>query len=447
MYRRALLGSSCKDILDYTSSLKQDREIAGEVIEVLRVHVESLMENELIPGKAGERILKELEKIKKKPDPLFHLDAEDIHEAIEIYLLKKLGRDAEYLPLGRSRNDHVAAALRLKCKKLLAEEISLLFSLREVLLSRAEEYLYVIMPAFTHLQPAQPITFAHYLCHLEEILQEYTELLLHLLRIVDKSPLGAAALGGTRVPLSREKMAEKLFAGMLKNTLSAVSSRDFLYLSGSINASLSVALSRIAEDMVVFATPQFDYILIPSEHLATSSMMPQKKNPATMEIARAWAGECMGHLISLLAIHKALSTGYNLDMQQANSHAISIFQGTIATLRIFIDFFSTLRVKEENLLRDSCLFPILVTDLAELISLKKNLPYRQVHRKVAAIVKENNTPQEIYNAIEKEFGVKITLREGIEKPVKGSPSPKDVTRYIENAKKLLEKERRELGGG
>ena len=449
MYRKALLGKVDEDLLKYTSSMEDDRNLVEEVIEILIAHVKYLTDEKLIPYEAGDRIKRELEKLRKNPEQLFDIEAEDIHEAVEIYLNEKLGSIAGYLPLGRSRNDHVAAALRLKTKKFLLEEIKLLHELRCVLLRRAEGYTDAIMPAFTHLQPAQPITFAHYLCHFEEILRDYSTLLSNILDIVDKSPLGSGAVGGTRVPLDREKLGRALFSDIVKNTLTGVSSRDFMYLAGAINASLSTSLSRIAEDMIVFSTPQFDYLIVPEEHLATSSMMPQKRNLATMEIARAWAGKCAGHLVSLLAVHKALPTGYNLDMQEANSTLIEILNGTIATIRIFIDFFEKIEINEKNLRRDTKIYPVLVTDLAEIISLKERLPYREVHKIIAETVKNSGNTEEIYRNIENKFGIKITLREGIEKTVIGSPSPEKVMMCIDKEKEILNYDERSAhrGGG
>ena len=440
MYRKNLLGDIDSEILSYISSMEEDRELVKEVIESLIAHVKALASQNLIPAEKGEKILKELENLLEDPSPLFKIEAEDVHEAIEIYLKQKLGEDEGYLALGKSRNDHVSAALRLKAKKLLIEQIKEVLTFRGILLEKAKNHLTTIMPAFTHLQPAQPSTFAHSLCYIEETLATYTKALFFALEIVDSSPLGAGAVGGTSVPLDRKKLGKELFSGIVFNSINAVSNRDFLGIACSIDVNLSVFLSRIAEDIVIFSTSQFNYLRLPKEHLATSSMMPQKKNPVTMEIARAWGAESIGHFVALLTILKGLPTGYNLDMQEANKHALKILKGTLETLRIFTDLFAKIEVNEANLLRDAKIFPILATDIAEKVALASGRPYREVYGEIAKLVKESESAEEFYAKVEKKYGIKISLEEGIKKPVIGSPNPEKVKEYIELAEKCLKED-------
>ncbi|RLF77134.1 argininosuccinate lyase [Thermococci archaeon] len=440
MYRKNLLGDVDFNILAYTSSMEDDKEIVSEVIESLIAHVKVLTTQGLIPAEKGHKILKELKKLLQNPSPLFSINAEDVHEAIEIYLKEKLGKDEGYLALGKSRNDHVSAALRLKTKKLLIEQLKELITLRKVLLEKAEEHIYTIMPAFTHLQPAQPSTFAHYLCYIEEVLADYTKSLFFTLEVVDNSPLGGGAVGGTSVPLDRKSLANELFSGIVINSIKATSSRDFLSIASSMDVNLSVFLSRIAEDIVIFSTPQFDYLVLPKEHLATSSMMPQKKNPVTIEIARAWGAESIGHLTALLGILKALPTGYNLDMQEANRHALIILKKTLETLKIFSDFFKKIEVNKEKLLIDAEIFPILATDIAEKVSLKNGRPYRQVYNEIAKLIKDSKGVEGFYAKVEGLYGIKANLEKGIEKPVLGSPNPTKVKEYIKLAKTVLEED-------
>ncbi|NJE26193.1 argininosuccinate lyase [Thermococcus sp. MV5] len=444
MYRKNLLGDADINILTYTSSMEEDKEIVSEVIESLIAHVKVLTTQGLIPAEKGHKILEELGKLLQNPSPLFFINAEDVHEAIEIYLKEKFGKDEGYLALGKSRNDHVSAALRLKTKKLLIEQLKELINLREILLEKAEEHVCTIMPAFTHLQPAQPSTFAHYLCYIEEVLADYTKSLFFALEIADNSPLGGGAVGGTSVPLDREALANELFSGIVLNSIKATSSRDFLSIASSMDVNLSVFLSRIAEDIVIFSTPQFDYLVLPKEHLATSSMMPQKKNPVTMEIARAWGSESVGHLTALLGILKALPTGYNLDMQEANKHALVILKKTLETLRIFSDFFKKIEVNKKKLLMDAEIFPILATDIAEKVSLKSGKPYREVYGKIAKLIKDSKSVEDLYTKVEEFYGIKVNLEEGIKKPVLGSPNPDKIREYIKLAKKSLKEDSSKL---
>lgn len=445
MYREALLGGIDQKTLSYISSMEEDREIAGEVIEALLAHLEELKAAGLIEGEKADAIAAELKKLLEDPSPLFEVDAEDVHEAIEILLRQRLGTIEGYLPLGKSRNDHVAAALRLKTKKLLTEQLREIIKLRLVLLERAESYVNVPMPAFTHLQPAQPSTFAHYLLAIEEGLADYTRALLAARALTDRSPLGAGAVGGTSVPLNRERLGKSLFSDTVVNSVYATSSRDFLAVACSIDASLSVFISRIAEDFVVFSTPNFDYLELPNEHLATSSMMPQKRNPATMEITRAWGGEAIGHLTALLSILKGLPTGYNLDMQEANKHAFAILKGTLRALKTFRDLFSKLEPKGEKLERDAMLFPILATDIAEKVAISTGRPYREVYSEVATLVRESESVEEFYAKAAEKFGIEVNLAEGIKKPVLGSPNPEKIKEVIALAKERLVRDSKAMG--
>jgi argininosuccinate lyase len=440
MYRKSLLGKPNPKILEYTSSIEGDREIVDEVIESLIAHVKNLKDLKMIPCDKGNLILKELKSLLENPDPLFSLKAEDVHEAIEIYLTGRIGEDEGYLALGKSRNDHVSSALRLKTKKILIEQIKALMEFRQILLERAESNLTTIMPAFTHMQPAQPSTFAHYLCYIEETLAECTKALLFFLKMVDKSPLGSGAVGSTSVPIDRKKLAKTLFSDMVINSISATSNRDFLSMVCSIDTGLSVFLSRIAGDVTVFTTPQFGYFILPQEHLATSSMMPQKKNPVTMEMARAWSGEAIGHLTAILTILKSVPTGYSLDLQSANKHAIAILKGTLETINVFSDLFKKIEVNEDKMRKDAQIFPILATDVAERITMKTGMPYRKVYWEVATLIKEND----FYAKIKEKYGIEITLDEGIKKRVIGSPDPEMVKQYIKIAKRGLKKDASDL---
>ena len=444
MYRESLLGKIDRKILNYISSLSEDREIAYEVLEVLKAHVETLHAQKLIPQEAGKRILKELEVLMNNPEELFKMDAEDIHEAIEIYLNNRLGKIAGYIPLGRSRNDHISAALRLKTKRMLKRQIEELIKLRDILLKRGEDHLFTMMPACTHLQPAQISTFAHYLCYIEEELAEYTKIIFEIYRVVDKSPLGGGAVAGTMVPIDRVALGKKLFDGVVWNSIRASGSREFLSLALSVDTSLSVFLSRIVEDMIVFSLPQFSYIILPADHAATSSMMPQKRNAATMEIARAWGAESIGHLVAFLGTLRALPSGYNLDMQESNHHAYAILKNTLKAIQIFSDFFSKIEVNSERMKEDTEIYPILATDMAERIALKRSMPYRAVHAEIAKFIGESRNSDEFYSTVKRKYGLEMNPQESILRPVMGSPDPKDVKKYIEQAKKLLEEHKSEL---
>ncbi len=450
-YRNALLGGTDEKIVNYISSMDEDKLIVDEVIEVLIAHVTHLTDKGLIPCEVGSKALKALHELLKEKDRdlLFKLRAEDIHEALEAYLTDVLGVDAGWVSLGRSRNDHVATALRLKMKKLVIKLIGELLAFREVLLKKARKNLDILLPLSTHLQPAQVSTAAHYLMYVEEMLASYTNIIRHVLNeFIDKSPLGSGAVAGTTVPLDRFELARLLrFNGLVKNTLLATGSRDFIYVTASVITSLAVSMSRIAEDFIVWATPQFNYIEPPTSHLATSSMMPHKKNLVTMEVLRAWGGEAVGHLTAILTVMKATPSGYNLDLQEVTKHLLRLILNTIEAVTILKDFIENMEFKKEVLHSDACKYPLTVTDIAELLSIRYNKPYREVHKELASLMKEFRASDisKIYKEISSRLG--ISLEELINaatpenalgaRKVVGSPNPELVLKSIEECEEVL----------
>ncbi|MCX8196570.1 MAG: lyase family protein [Acidilobaceae archaeon] len=437
MYRHPLLGPYSERVLKYTSSLEPDKKIACEVLEVLAAHVEELRASGLIPESAAEDILRELRGLMGDPAPLFGYPAEDVHEAIELFLKERLGERAGYLALGRSRNDHVAAALRLKASRLLLSQLAAVAELREALLKRAEEWAEVLVPSYTHFRPAQVSTLGHYVASIDEALSLYSGLLLKALEVALKSPLGAGASAGTSAPISRERLAARLFlGGLVKNALYASGSRDFLAAALSINASLAVLLSRVAEDLILFSSPHFGYFSLPPEHLATSSIMPHKKNPVSLEIARANAGEALGALVTVLTIAKGVPSGYSLDLQQSNSHAIYALERTLETLLVLKDLFERLEAHRDAMLKDVREYPIMAPDLAELIAMMTRRPFREVHAELAQMAR-GRSAREIYEEVERKYGVKAEEGRVVRRPVKGSSSPEEVRKYIAEAREEL----------
>ncbi|MEM2136880.1 MAG: argininosuccinate lyase, partial [Candidatus Methanomethylicia archaeon] len=316
MYRKALLGEQEEWIMKYESSMEEDKEIAKEVLKALRIHVEELKEQKLIAMESYGKIIEAINALEREPNRIFENKAEDIHEAIEMQLFKMLGEEAMIISLGKSRNDHIATAIRLHLRDEISEIILNIKSLRKILLQKAEKNVETIMPGFTHLQSAQPTTLAHYLLYIEEEMEEYQEVLEYVkMKIVDKSPLGSGAIIGSMVNINRERMAEKLgMKSPIINTMKATGSRSFMIISSSILTSLQITLSRIAEDLIIWSTNQFNYIQLPEKHLATSSIMPHKRNPVTMEILRAQAGENIGENTAIMTILKGLPSGYSLDL-------------------------------------------------------------------------------------------------------------------------------------
>jgi argininosuccinate lyase len=433
-YREPLLGLTRPEITRYTSSIEDDKLIVCEVLEVLEAHLEELVESKVVPLEPAKRILSEVESLKRDPSKLFTYNVEDVHEAIEVYLGEKLGVEAGYLALGRSRNDHVAAALRLKVSRLLIEEGWELLKLRRILLVKALEHRETPMVLYTHTQPAQISTLAHYLLYVDELIATYLELLPSIISVTLRSPLGSGPAAGVSTPIDRVRIASKLFnGGIVYNSLYATTSRDFALLALAFNASLLASLSRVVEDLILLSTPQIGYFSIPEEHLATSSIMPHKRNPVTLEITRARIAELLASFVAVAGIIKGLTSGYNLDMQEANRHAIEPLVKTIEALRILGDLLSRLRVNVENVVRDVKAYPIALSDLAELIAIRTGRPFREVHREIAGLIKESKGVEEVYKVLEEKYGVRLDYRSVIRRPVVGSSNPEDVDRYVEKA--------------
>jgi len=433
LYRKELLGEvSDPEVQAYTSSMKDDVSIAKEVVEIMMAHVRELSERGLMPSDAAAKVTQVLTELLADPSPLLEIEAEDIHEALEKYLANMVGSDAGWVGLGRSRNDHVAAALRSRMLKSVNELVKAIRGLREALIRKALEHLDTLMPAFTHLQPAQVTTLAHYLAWVEESLATYEGVLRFVANeVLSESPLGSGACVTTNAPLDRESLAKKAgFTRIVTNSIRGAGGRDFLMITSAILTCLSVTLSRFAEDLVVFTTPQFNYLDVPQDFLATSSLMPHKKNQVVAEIIRSWGGESIGHLTSLLAIVKGVPSGYSLDLQEANKHAIKLVDRTLETVKVLRKLVEGIEPIKGRLLEDVEKYPILATDYAELISLKRGVPYREAHALVAKAVKEFRGVNELYGILAKYLGHTLSPGESIVKPHPGSPNPEKLGQHL-----------------
>ncbi|MBS3760180.1 argininosuccinate lyase [Halodesulfurarchaeum sp.] len=303
---------------DFLSSMAADARIFEADVAVDRAHVVMLAEQGIIDDETAGSILTALDDIEAAGHGALP-DGEDVHEAIETAVIDSIGPEGGRMHTGRSRNDEVAACLRYQLRADLLETVEAVLTFREALVEVADEHVETVMPGYTHLQPAQPTTVAHYLLSYAGAAARDTERLFGAIDRVNRSPLGAAALAGTPFEIDRERTAELLgFDGLVENSMDAVAGRDVLLESMAAIGGLSVTLSGLAEDLILYANR--DYVILADEYSSTSSIMPQKKNPDSLELVRATAGDAAGAVQGLLTTISGLPRAYNRDLQRATPH-------------------------------------------------------------------------------------------------------------------------------
>ncbi|MFB6092937.1 MAG: argininosuccinate lyase [Haloquadratum sp.] len=303
----------------FLSSLAADERIFAADLAVDRAHVVMLAEQGIVDGGVAGEILAALSAVEAAGHGALP-DGEDVHEAIETAVVERVGPDGGKMHTARSRNDEVATCIRYRLRGDLLDAVEATLALREALCAVADEHTETVMPGYTHLQPAQPTTVAHFLCSYESAVARDTARLLDAYERTNRSPLGAAAFAGTPFDVDRERTAELLgFEGVVENSMDAAAGRDFLAEATAALATHATTLSGLAEDLVIFANK--GHITIDDAYASTSSIMPQKVNPDTLELVRAVAGDAVGGLSGLLTTLKGLPRAYNRDLQRATPHA------------------------------------------------------------------------------------------------------------------------------
>ncbi|GAB3260906.1 argininosuccinate lyase [Chitinimonas naiadis] len=315
------------------------------------------------------------------------LDLEDVHMNIEKRLTDLIGDAGKRLHTGRSRNDQVATDIRLWLRHEIDGLVLLAQDLQRALLELAEKHAETVMPGFTHLQVAQPITFGHHLMAYVEMLARDVERLLDTRKRVNRLPLGSAALAGTSYPIDREYVARQLgFDEVCYNSLDAVSDRDFAIEFTAAAALVMTHLSRLSEELVLWMNPRFGFIDMADRYCTGSSIMPQKKNPDVPELVRGKTGRVTGHLMALLTLMKAQPLAYNKDNQEDKEPLFDTVDTLTATLRIVADMMRGVVVKPEAMRRAVKQGYATATDLADYL-VKKGLPFRDAHEAVALAVR------------------------------------------------------------
>ncbi|MBN2470427.1 MAG: argininosuccinate lyase [Anaerolineae bacterium] len=376
---------------------------------------------------------------------------EDIHTAVERRLTEVIGPVAGKLHTGRSRNDQVATDLRLWVLEALPSLINKIVTLQEALLAQAGQHLETVMPGYTHLQPAQPITVAHWLASFVQMLQRDAERFNQLTSHVAQCPLGSGALAGTPYPIDRNALASALgFSCPTANSLDAVSDRDYV-AEFLFNASLLMThLSRFAEDVIMFSNPGFGFITLDDRYSTGSSLMPQKRNPDPLELARGKTGRVQGHLAGFLTTCKALPSGYNKDLQEDKEPLFDTFDTLMHLLPVMIGLVATMRFNPTRMaaaLEET----MLATDLADYLVLK-GIPFRQAHHLAGQIVRKAEDEQLAMSALPLEAFQQISAAFGPDvyavfdfkaavarRNVIGGPAPEAVRKQTADLQDTLKK--------
>jgi argininosuccinate lyase len=429
-----------------------EADIKGSIAyaEILK-NAKLINSTELSKIKKGLRtILEEIRQDKFNWDP----GLEDVHMNIEARLVKIAGVAAKKIHTGRSRNDQVATDLRLYLMEETVTIQNLLTLLQETLLKKAEKNTKTLMPGFTHLQIAQPITFGHHLMAWNEMLSRDYSRLEDAKQRMNVMPLGSAALSGTRFNIDRKLLAQKLgFTEVSRNSMDAVSDRDFVLELASALSIVGIHLSRICEEIIIWASSQYDYINLSDEVCTGSSIMPQKKNPDMAELIRGGSSKTIANLIGLLSLMKNLPLTYNRDMQEDKEYifnSIDFTQDSLALLSLVVD---GMEPNIEKMKQDCFTGQITATDLADYL-VEKNMPFRQAHEVVGKIVAHAESKEvQIFelelselkrfsNLIEQDVSGYLNPEKTVlSRRQTGGTAPSQVRKEINIAKKTLSKRR------
>ncbi|HZS80795.1 MAG TPA: argininosuccinate lyase [Herbaspirillum sp.] len=374
----------------YTASVFFDKRLAPFDIEGSLAHAEMLAQQSIISARDYADIQRGMAQIKSEIDDgrfAWLPDLEDVHLNIEKRLTELVGDAGKRLHTGRSRNDQVATDIRLYLRAAIDGIDGLLRELRTALVDLAEQHADTIMPGFTHMQVAQPVTFGHHILAYVEMFSRDAERMADARRRINRLPLGAAALAGTTFPIDRLRVARTLgFDDVCRNSLDAVSDRDFAIEFCAAAALVMTHISRMSEELVIWMNPRLAFIDIADRFCTGSSIMPQKKNPDVPELARGKTGRVNGHLIALLTLMKGQPLAYNKDNQEDKEPLFDTVDTLTDTLRIFADMARGITVNPQAMRAAALQGYATATDLADYL-VRKGLPFRDAHEAVAHAIR------------------------------------------------------------
>jgi argininosuccinate lyase len=450
LLRGGRLSPVREDVAQFTSSMKDDARLTKAVIAINKAHVVMLTEQEIIKKSDGAKLLQALA---KSSTTALDASAEDVHMAVEEAVLKEAGEEAGgNLHIAKSRNDQVATAIRMELRNKLLSLMRAVSHVQDHLAEVAEEHVNTVILEYTHLQPAQPVTFAHYLLSHYAALERDLERLQSVYSRVNLCPLGAGALATTSFPINRDRTAELLgFDGLAENSIDAVGSRDFITETLAVLTLIAVNLSRFAEDLIVWSSPDFGVVELPDEFASTSSIMPQKKNPEVLEVIRARASHVLGDFVASAAAVKSLPSTYNLDFQEITPKLWASMENVHASLDMFHKLLPKLKVIADVSGKANASF-VAATELANLLVREYGVPFRTAHKVVGALVKSlieakltfaDAMPAMLQKAAKEAVGIKLTVKaedlKALADPlalvkackVKGGPAPAEVKKALD----------------
>ena len=381
LWSNRLTKGNSKNFQRIGSSINIDKRLYKEDILASIVHTKMLMKQKIIPKKDGLKIiigLKRIEKEINKNKFKFKEQFEDIHQNIEKRLFQIIGESAGYLHTARSRNDQVVTDFKIWVKDSSKDTIGTLDNLIRCILNKAEKNIDTVMPGFTHLKNAQPVSFAHYLLAYVERLTRDKKRFVNNIVLIDECPLGAAALAGTSFNIDRKFTAKKLgFKRPTNNSLDSVSDRDFAIDFLSAAATCAMHLSRLAEDFIIFNSEAFSFVEFKDKVLTGSSIMPQKKNPDPAELIRGRTAINYGNLNSMLTIMKGLPISYYKDLQDDKELVFDSYDTLKDSLLMAIELIQNLNTKKNNMKYMAQKGYATATDFADFLTIKKKLPFRK----------------------------------------------------------------------
>jgi argininosuccinate lyase len=384
-------GETDPGFSQFNSSFAFDRRLFAADVRASIAHCDGLARAAVLTSAEAEEIRSALNQILKlarsKADYFDETESEDVHSFVEYRLVEMIGDTGRKLHTGRSRNDQVATDLRLWLRDEIDGIARSLARTQEALLDLAEANREAVLPGYTHLQRAQPVLFAHWCLAYFEMLARDRERIADVRRRVNVLPLGSAALSGTSYPIDRDAIARALgFEGIARNSLDGVSDRDFVIEFAAAGSLIGLHLSRLAEDIILYATTEFGFFELSDAVVTGSSLMPQKKNPDSMELVRGKTGRIFGHLMALLTMMKGLPLTYNKDMQEDKEAVFDTADTVTACLAVTTTVLRNIRLNEKRAREAASQGYLNATELADYLA-RKGMPFRAAHETVGGIVK------------------------------------------------------------